>query len=136
MIDKKRIESIHKELNDVLKAFAVKNNLSMSPFNMSYSPEGFKFAVQMGDKSEIGDVDPLVSKNTKRYGDWYNLAVADIGKTFTYNGEQVVFNGLKNKNIALYTRPLGQRYKTNAMQFAVAAGRKTAEQGQIFESCM
>jgi hypothetical protein len=90
----------------------------------------------MGDKSEIGDVDPLVSKNTKRYGDWYNLAVADIGKTFTYNGEQVVFNGLKNKTTALYTRPLGQRYKTKAMQFAVATGRKTAEQGQIFESCM
>ena len=123
MIDKKRIQSIHTDLNAVLKKFAEDNNLNMSPFNMTYSAEGFKFAVQMGDKSEIGDVDPVLAANTKKFGLWYSLSSADLGKEFNFGIEKVKFLGMKNKSTVIYEKN-GQRFKTDAERFAVAVGKK------------
>lgn len=126
MIDKKRIQNIHKDLNAVLKKFADDNGLSLSPFNMTYSPTGFKFAVQMGDKSELGDADPIMAKNTSTYGHWYDLATADIGKEFNFGIEKVTFLGLKNKTTAIYSKN-GQRFKTDANRFATAIGKKVVD---------
>lgn len=125
MIDKKRITSIHTDLQAVLKKFAEDNGLSVSPFNVSYSPSGFKFTVQMGDKSEIGDVDPVLAANTKKYGLWYSLSSMDLGKEFDFGIDKVKFLGLKNRNTAIYEKN-GQRFKTEAERFAVAIGKKKA----------
>jgi len=126
MIDKNRIQSIHANLNVVLKKFAEDNGLSVSPFNMTYSPTGFKFSVQMGDKSELGDADPVMAKNTKAYGNWFGLTVADIGKEFTYGIEKVKFLGLKNKTTVIFEKN-GQRFKTDANRFAIAVGKKVVD---------
>lgn len=126
MIDKNRIERIHADLRKTLEAFAVANNLSVSPFNMTYSPTGFKFTVQMGDKAELGDADPALAKNTKTYGSWYNLTVEDIGKEFTYGVEKVKFLGLKNKTMVIFEKN-GQKFKTDGNRFATAIGKKVVD---------
>jgi hypothetical protein len=123
MIDKKRIQSIHTDLAAVLKKFADDNGLSVSPFNMTYSATGFKFAVQMGDKSEIGDVDPVFAANTKKFGLWFNLSSADLGKEFSFGIDKVKFLGFKNKNTVIYEKN-GQKFRTDATRFAEAVGVK------------
>ena len=128
MIDKARIQTIHADLQATLKAFADKHNLTMSPFGMTYSATGCKFAVQLGDKDELGDADPILAKNTARFGNWYGLTVEDIGKGiatgFKFNAVPVVFEGMKNKNTVIYRTADGKRYRTDAARFATANGRK------------
>ena len=103
--------------------YLAKHNLSVSGFNISYSASGFKFACQMGDKDELGDADPKLAENTRRYGFWFGLMVADLGKPFTFNGETVTFEGLKDKKQAIYRRKDGKRYRVEAVRFATANGR-------------
>ena len=124
MIDKNRIDRIHKDLSAVLAAFGAKHNLSMSPFGMTYSRTGFKFAVEMGDKTELGDADPILAKNLARFGVWYDLKTTDIGKTFTFNAVPVTFEGMRNKTTVIYKTADGKRYKVDAKRFAIANGRK------------
>lgn len=123
MIDKNRIKAIHADLNAVLKKFADDNNLTLSPFNMTYSATGFKFAVQMGDKSELGDVDPVLAANTRKFGNWYDLKIEDCGKEFSFGIDKVTFCGMKNKTTVIYLKN-GQRFRTDGTRFALAIGRK------------
>jgi hypothetical protein len=126
MIDKNRIKTIHADLNAVLKKFAEDNGLTVSPFNMTYSATGFKFACQMGDKDELGDVDPVLAANTRKFGLWYDLKIEDCGKDFNYGIEKVTFCGMKNKNTAIY-RKNGQLFRCDATRFAAAIGRKVTQ---------
>jgi hypothetical protein len=128
MIDKNRITKLHAELKATLQKFADANDLTVAPFNIVYSADGFKFAVQMGDKKELGNADPVLAANTRKYGLWYDLKVADLGKEFTFGIEKVTFNGMKNKNTVIYTKN-GQRFRTDANRFATAVGRKTLTRG-------
>jgi hypothetical protein len=124
MIDKKRIAIIHKDLQAVLNKFAADNGLSVSPFNMTYSATGFKFAVQMGDKSELGeDIDPVFAANTKKFGLWFNLSVADLGKEFSFGIDKVKFLGFKNNKTVIYEKN-GQKFRTDATRFAEGTGVK------------
>lgn len=126
MIDKKRITTIHADLNAVLKKFAEDNGLTVSPFNITYSATGFKFAAQMGDKDELGDVDPVFAANTRKFGLWYDLKIEDCGKEFSFGIDKVTFCGLKNKTTAIYMKN-GQRFRTDANRFAQAIGRKVMD---------
>ena len=133
MLDKQKVAALHKALSAHLKQFADENGLTVSPFNMTYSPEGFKFTVQMGDKSVLGDVDPVLALNTKKFGGFYGLKAEDCGKEFSYGIDKVTFCGLKNRNTAIYMKN-GQRFRTDAQRFAMAVGVKSLYQRLHSES--
>lgn len=123
MIDKSKIKAIHSDLDATLKAFAAKHNLTVSPFNITYSPSGFKCTVQMGDKNELGEADPVLARNLERHGFWYNLDKSMLKKEFNFHGQKVILEGMKNKTTVIYRSSVdGKLWRTDGNRFCTAVG--------------
>lgn len=123
MLDKSRMEVLHPALVKALAAFAKEHGLTVAPIRLSWTAEGFKGTLQMGDKAETGDANPAFARMTAAYGRWYGLDVKDIGKKFKFNEVPVIFEGLKSKYVAIYRKAGGTRYRAPAADFARANKR-------------
>lgn len=132
MIDKQRITDLHAELNKVLKDFAEANGLSVSPFNVSYSASGFKCGIEFGDKDEIGEADPILAKNLKKFGFWFGLSTDDLNKEFVFGPRKVMLMGMKNrKDVVFKDKADGKSYRAPVEDFAKQNGRYKAVDGLV-----
>ena len=123
MIDNNRAAIIHADLKEVLNKFAATHGLNIAPFGLSYSDTTLKFAVQMGDKAETGDANPIFLNNTRKFGKIFGVTVEDIGKEFNYGTRGMVkFCGFKNKKTIIFSKGPDQMFRVDAVTFAKTCG--------------
>lgn len=111
MIDKAKIEALHSELNSVLAAFAEKNGLKASRFNIRYSATSFVVSnVTFGEKDAFGGTDPKYAANLKR-NELFLFGQRVYLKSVDLNGDTLQIEGLRGKKVLVRAMKLGGKTK-------------------------
>jgi hypothetical protein len=98
MLTKENIAIIYSDIRQALEAVAKKHNLSIAKTLISYRSTGFKLTGEFGDKSELGEINPLFHKDTVRYGRTIGMTVSDIGKTIKIGTRSYEIQGMRGRN--------------------------------------
>lgn len=109
-MDKIKADKIHADLTAVLKQFAAKHGLSLSPMRGNFTMTDIKVSFVMSDAPQAEGVNPEYVRNLQRNGSLYGLSIDDVGRTFDF-GQRIgaVFLGLKGKKAVFRTQNDGIR---------------------------
>lgn len=84
-INELTVKAMNKELAEMLEAFAKKHGLKKGAQHIKYARDGstMRLAVEFGDTTSTGDVNPKFYRNLVRFGWQFGLATSMMNTEFT-----------------------------------------------------
>ena len=132
MITKESIKLIHADIAAALEAVAKKHNLSLAKHHISYGTDNFKLTAEFGDKSELGDINPLLKKDLLRNGWIHGLTEEHLTKEFKMGARTYQFYGMRGRvNAIVKNMADGKMYKMDPRDVGAALGAKPHAKAEI-----
>ena len=123
MLTKETITLIQSDIADALRAVAAKHNLTLAKHHISYGADNFRLTAEFGDKSELGDINPLYKKDLIRNGWIHGLLAEHLSKEFKMGARTYQFYGMRGRVNAIVKNVAdGKMYKMDPKDVAAALG--------------
>lgn len=133
MLDKAKIEAIHKDIRKALEEVSKKHNLSIAKTRITYATDSFRFNAEFGDKSSLGETNPIYFNDLKKHGWRFGIDAARLNDEFEWRGVKYKLQGMKGKERAVGNSPDGKTYLFPADVVAQLMGCKRPKELQYLD---